>query len=425
MLRHFVRMRVWGPLVQLGLVLAVAVVTVRPHNAVASAPETEVRGLWVLRSTLSSARSIEQMVKTATSAGFNTLLVQVRGRGDAYYDSRIEPRAAELEDTPATFDPLATTLSVAHAAGLKVHAWINIDLVSSATLLPRSGSHIAVRHPEWLMVPRDVANTVRTIPADMPSYVGQIARSVRAQSDQAEGLYLSPVLPASREYTASVVRDIASRYDLDGVHFDYMRYPAASFDYGASTIAAFRTDVLGSVTRDVRDQLDRRAVTNITAWPDALPELWAQFRRDRLTQLATSLRATALAARKTLTISAAVAPSADDARSLRLQDWRLWARTGILDALCPMIYTTDSTEFSASVSRVKADSGSAAVWAGIGAYRLTPARTTENLRAVRKAGVAGMLLYSYDSLTSSDAPANYFSLIRPALLDLAPSPNGR
>ena len=425
MLRHIVRMRVWGPLVQLGVVLAVAAVAVRPHTAVASAPDTEVRGLWVLRSTLSSARSIEQMVKTATSAGFNTLLVQVRGRGDAYYDSRIEPRAAELEDAPATFDPLATTLSVAHAVGLKVHAWINIDLVSSATLLPRSGSHIAVRHPEWLMVPKDAANAVRAIPADMPSYIGQIARSVRAQSDQAEGLYLSPVLPASREYTASVVRDIASRYDLDGVHFDYMRYPAASFDYGASSIAAFRADVLGSVTRDVRDQLDRRAVTNITAWPDALPELWAQFRRDRLTQLATSLRATALAARKTLTISAAVAPSADDARSLRLQDWRLWARTGILDALCPMIYTTDSTEFSSSVSRVKSDAGTAAVWAGIGAYRLTPARTTENLRTVRKAGVAGMLLYSYDSLTASDAPANYFSLIRPALLDLAPAPNGR
>jgi uncharacterized lipoprotein YddW (UPF0748 family) len=232
-----------------------------------------------------------------------------------------------------------------------------------------------------------------------------------------EGLYLSPVSAAAREYTARVVSDIVSRYALDGIHFDYMRYPTDQFDYSAASVAAFRAEALGTLSIAARDRLDVLARSTVTAWADALPDAWAQFRRDRLTQLATGLRAAALAARPGIVVSAAVNPNADEARTARLQDWRLWALTGIVDALCPMIYTTDATEFSLTVARVKTDAGPAPVWAGIGAYRLTPARTTENLRAVRKAGVAGVLLYSYDSLTSSDAPSNYFSLIRPALLE--------
>lgn len=407
----------------LSLMLVLALVAARP--AASPAPNDEVRGLWVLRSSLASARSIQQMVQTAQRAGFNTLLVQVRGRGDAYYDSRIEPRAVEIEDAPGSFDPLALTLTLAHAAGLKVHAWVNVDLVSSATSLPRARTHITARHPEWLMVPRALANALRTEPADTPAYLGQITRAVRAQSDQVEGLYLSPVLPASRDYTASVIRDLVSRYELDGIHLDYLRYPNEQFDYSASTLAAFRADAAATVTTATRDRLDQLTRTNAAAWPDALPGPWMQFRRDRLTLLATALRTTALSARPGISVSVTVAPNADDARDGRLQDWRQWARAGIVDALCPMIYTTNPEEFATAVSRVKSDAGSAAVWAGIGAFKLTPARSAENLRAVRRAGMAGVLFYSYDSLSSGAAPSNYFSLIRTALLDQALVPARR
>ena len=71
----------------------------------AAAPE-QTRALWVTRTTLTSPESIKQMVAAAQAGGFNTLLVQVRGRGDAYYNGTIEPRAAELAGKPA-FDPLA------------------------------------------------------------------------------------------------------------------------------------------------------------------------------------------------------------------------------------------------------------------------------------------------------------------------------
>ena len=74
-----------------------------------SASNNEVRALWVVRTTLTSPEKIQEMVNKASAANFNTLIVQVRGRGDAYYKSRHEPRAIELKDQPAAFDPLATT----------------------------------------------------------------------------------------------------------------------------------------------------------------------------------------------------------------------------------------------------------------------------------------------------------------------------
>ena len=68
------------------------------------------------------------MVAQADAAGFNTLLVQVRGRGDALYTSEREPRAESLAEYPA-FDPLQAAIDEAHARGMAVHAWVNTHLV--------------------------------------------------------------------------------------------------------------------------------------------------------------------------------------------------------------------------------------------------------------------------------------------------------
>ena len=75
--------------------------------------QDEVRALWVVRTTLTSPAAIATMVAAAKNGGFNTLLVQVRGRGDAYFQQGIEPRPAALAAQPA-FDPLATTIARAH-----------------------------------------------------------------------------------------------------------------------------------------------------------------------------------------------------------------------------------------------------------------------------------------------------------------------
>src|SRR4030095_12802497 len=94
-------------------VCALALLTIAATAPFRAAAPHQTRPLWVARTTLASPESIRQMVAAAQAGGFNTLLVQVRGRGDAYYASTIEPRGPELARQPS-FGPPATAIPHAH-----------------------------------------------------------------------------------------------------------------------------------------------------------------------------------------------------------------------------------------------------------------------------------------------------------------------
>lgn len=368
------------------------------RSAHESAPE-EVRALWVLRTALGSPQAIRAMVKTARDSGFNTLLVQVRGRGDSYFTDGIEPRSSTLALQPATFDPLSETLAAARDAGLQVHAWINLNLVASAVELPAARSHIVYRRPDWLMVPRAIAEDVAALDPRSPAFVGTLARWTRTQAD-VEGLYLSPIPPASAAYTESVVTDLVSRYAVDGVHLDYVRYPTDEFDYSVAAIGEFRAEVSDALPAAERARLDDGMKVDLFAYPDALPDRWRDFRRSRLSALVARLRAAVKHVRPSTLLSAAVTADSHDAFERRLQDWRGWLEHAVLDVACPMAYTTDPRIFEAQVADARHMAGSrAAVWAGIGAYRLAPRQTIDHVQAARRLGVSGIALFSYDSLT--------------------------
>jgi uncharacterized lipoprotein YddW (UPF0748 family) len=360
--------------------------------------------MWVLRTSLGSPESIAALVRTARDHGFNTLLVQVRGRGDAYFKSTLEPRAADLQRQPASFDPLATVLTRAHEAGLRVHAWVNVNLVSSAADLPIATTHLIHRHPEWLMVPRDLVQELSKVPEESPAYVGKIARWTRAQTwgpDNAatfEGLYASPILPAAADHVNTVVRDLVSRYDVDGVHFDYARYPSERFDYSRGAIRAFRDALRPQLTSAVRREMDAREEDDGLAYPDSFADAWKAFRIERMTTLMSRLRTTVRTTRPNTVVTVATKPDIQDARDHRFQDWAGWLRAGLIDAVCPMAYTPEPAKFAEQIAAARDVNGGHAVWAGIGAYRLSPAQTIENVETARRLGAGGVILFSYDSL---------------------------
>ncbi len=267
---------------------------------------SEVRALWVVRTTLASPAAVETMVKTAQTAGFNTLLIQVRGRADAYYSGGLEPRPPALATQPG-FDPLAAAISRAHEGGLQVHAWVNVNLVAGVGEMPSARDHIIYRHPEWLMVPRALVNDLNKIDSRSPEYLGRLARYVRGRSD-VEGLYLSPITSGAADYTIDVVRDIIQRYAVDGIHLDYARYPTDDFDYGREALAAFRQDVIGDLSPADRQKYDTRLSGEPTIYTMAFPERWRNFRSGRLTSLIAKVRDAVKAVRPGATISAAVMP---------------------------------------------------------------------------------------------------------------------
>lgn len=373
--------------------------------------QDEVRALWVVRTTLTSPSAIATMVAAAKHGGFNTLLVQVRGRGDAYFQQGIEPRPASLAAQPA-FDPLAATIARAHEAGLQVHAWINVNLVAGAADLPAAREHVVYRHPEWLMVPRALADELSTVDPRSPGYLGRLTRYARSQSAEVEGLYLSPVSPESVTYTTSVVRDIARRYEIDGVHLDYIRYPTSDFDYSRDTLTAFRRSVVPDLAvADLRRYDARVATGEPLLYTQAFPERWRAFRAARLTTLLTSLRAGVREVRPAALVSVAVIPDPQEALTHRLQDWRGWLDTGLIDVICPMAYTTDPGVFAAQIAAAKQVTGSHPLWAGIGAYRLSAEQIVENAQTARRLGAGGIILFSYDSLADPPHGPGYVSQV--------------
>ena len=396
----------------------------RAEPAGSGAPEGEMRSLWVLRTSLASPDRITALVRSASLNRFNTLFVQVRGRGDAYYAGGGEPRASELARQPG-FDPLADVLTKARARGLRVHIWINLNLISSAVDLPRDRTHLVHRHPEWLMVPRALAPELARLDARSPAYLQALARWTRRQAS-VEGLYASPIPQGAVDHLAGIVGDLVRRYAVDGVHFDYARYPTDDFDYSRTALREFRAWVDPQLPSGTRRQLAARAAADALAYPEALPDEWRRFRLARMTALLTRLSATARAERPGAAVSVAAAADMREAVHRKLQEWPRWIEHGLVDAVAPMAYTAEPARFAAQIAAARAAAGDRAVWAGIGAYRLSPAQTIDNIATARRLGAGGVILFSYDSLVDprQQPSGNYLAAVARGAFGAAPRPPG-
>lgn len=396
----------------------IAAPLLRPALVIAPAPENEVRALWVVRDTLTSPESVTTMVGRAKTAGFNTLIVQVRGRGDAYYNARWEPRAHVLASQPSDFDPLALTIKEAHAAGLKVHAWLNTFLVADLATLPTAPDHVVNKHPEWLAVPRGIANDVFRGDAKTPIYLERIVSYSRANNAELEGIFLSPAHPGVKEHVYNLWIDIVERYDVDGLHFDYIRYPNKQYDYSRTSLERFRADVDKTLDAEDKQRLGAAFLSNPLAYVNKFPDRYEQFQRDQVTDLVERVYQGVKARKPHAIVSAAVFANDKDAFDARRQDWKQWLQRGILDVACPMAYSTDTAVFKRQITVAVNNRGSNGVWAGIGSWQQPVNGTLEKINAAREVGAQGFALFSYDSAVRPaefNPNADYLNRVRDAL----------
>jgi uncharacterized lipoprotein YddW (UPF0748 family) len=353
----------------------------------------DTRALWVVRTALVHPDSVRAAVRRADAAGFNTLLVQVRGRGDAWYASGLEPRAIQLERLPAAFDPLALLIDEARGRGLRVHAWVNLQLVASALLPPTDPRHVIHAHPEWLAYPRALAaDALRRDPRD-PRLLEALMAWTRENPEQVEGIYASPVHPEARRHTIRVLEDLVTRYPLDGVHLDYVRLPSPAFDYSAPTLRAFALEVGGGWARTPDALLEL---------PNRHPEAWRDFRVAALDALVSEVAAAVRARRSDLLLSAAVFSDPVDARNGRFQGWPDWLARGLLDVAVPMVYVTDPGMFEQRLSAAVQIVGPERIWVGLGIYRTSFVDAVHQARISRDRGVGGVVLFSYDWAVGPD-----------------------
>ena len=368
-----------------------------PSSANVSGTE-EVRALWVVRTTLTSPEKIRQMVNSAADNGFNTLIVQIRGRGDAYYRSKVEPRAIELKDQPPTFDPLSFTISEARKRGLKVHAWINTSLLANLDALPASPAHVYNKHPEWLAVPKAVARDLYQTSPNDPVYRQKIVEWSKANRAELEGVYTGPANPKVREHIYRIWMDVLKHYPVDGLHFDYVRFASPDFDYSRTSLAQFEKWLRPQLTQQERRELKASSKTDPLAATEKFPAKFADFQRAQVTALVERIYRAVKKRRPEVIVSAAVFANDENAYTRRFQDWRRWLQMGILDVACPMAYTTDTAVFQKQieVATTTAHAAKRGVWAGIGAYRIPSDSAVEKINVARSLKTEGFILFSYD-----------------------------
>lgn len=381
----------------------------QPRTVLSGTPsDSEVRALWVVRTTLTSPEKIRAMVDRAATNGFNTIIVQVRGRGDAYYRSNREPRAVELKDQPEDFDALAFTLKEAKQRGLKVHAWLNTCLLANLDALPTDRNHVYNRHPEWLAVPRAVAAELYNMSPRDAAYRERIVGWSKGNRAELEGIYVSPANSKVRDHIYGIWMDVLKRYpELDGLHFDYVRLASPDFDYSRTSLDQFRKWLEPQLSPAQRGELKISLKENPLAAVDAHPEKFAAFQRQQITLLVKRIYEGVKKLRPDAIVSAAVFANDENAYTRRFQDWRHWLQLGILDVVCPMAYSTDTAVFQKQIDLATstAHASGRQVWAGIGAYRIPAESTIEKIAAARKTGADGLILFSYDS-TSRQSELN-------------------
>jgi uncharacterized lipoprotein YddW (UPF0748 family) len=367
-------------------------------SASSQAPPNEIRALWVVRTSLTSPEKIRTMVNAAADNGFNTLIVQVRGRGDAYYNSRVEPRAAELKDQPLTFDPLAMTLDEAHKRGLKVHAWLNTSLLANLDALPTHPDHVYNKHPEWLAVPRPVAAELHKLSPGDPAYRQKIVEWSKGNRAELEGVYTGPANPKVRNHIYKIWMDVLKHYPVDGLHFDYVRLASPDFDYSRTSLKAFDKWLQPRLSTDERQALKKSKKENPLAAPELHAARFADFQREQITELVERIYRAVKKQNPKVLVSAAVFANDENAYTRRFQDWRRWLQMGILDVACPMAYSTDTAVFQKQIeiASTTAHGAKREVWAGIGAYRIPVESTVEKIGVARALGADGIILFSYD-----------------------------
>lgn len=352
-------------------------------DAFAETPKA-VKGLWVVRDILKSKSDIQKMLADAEKARITDLFVQVRGRADAYYKSDLVPLADGLD---GSFDPLEYLL--ARSGKFKVHAWVNVFYLWSAETDPSSNEHLLFTRPQWSAV----SNTGISMRAEG-------LKSLKEKNK--EGYFISPANDEFQEYFLTVIDEIVSRYKIDGIHLDYIRYAGAEYDYSE----AMRSKFILSYHSDPLQMIKQ---TNLNGKKTRFDNAWAEFRRNELTTFVSNIRIRVVSKKPSVRLSAAVWADIDMAKNEMFQDWPEWIKLGYIDFAVPMNYATDNKVFEKRIKDFQSllpDSAfSGKIIMGISMYNQNAESMNEKVAVCRKFGLIGISFFSYESVRKD---RNYF-----------------
>ncbi|HBF33577.1 TPA: hypothetical protein DDW35_03330 [Candidatus Sumerlaeota bacterium] len=363
-------------------------------TASAAAPNgKEIRAIWVTRWDFHTPEDIRKIMRNAASIGCNRVFLQVRGEGTCFFKSRVEPWAWELTgDDPSTtgrdpgWDPLKTAIQEAHAAGIELHAYMNVlPSWNSRKMPPRNIDHPINTHRDWFMV----------------------GESGRPMTPPVEDCYpfLNPALPEVRAHLVRVFGDVARNYPgLDGIHLDYIRYPGdvGMYSYDRTSLVEFRAYSNGRSPKDA-------------------PAEWTRWRSSRINLLLAEIGREVRTAQPKLEFSAAVLGDYPSAYEENAQNWLAWLDVGLIDTIVTMSYQYDETKYRNMIEFPLAEhhpkKGQLVIgvfpqeaWRKSGKY--TFKTLSRQIDLARQMGADGIALFSYAIFFPHHEPNEWAAYVR-------------
>jgi len=325
-------------------VILTALLFISENQLLAQIDSFDHKCLWVVRNTLENEQKIDEMLDFAESNEFDQLLVQVRGRGDAFYQSNIVPQTEYLAEP--NFDPLKYVIEKAHTRGLKVHAWVNVYFIWAAEKRPRALHHVFNSKPHWLdSNGLDVEDILK--------------------NENGQRHFLAPHHPEVTAHLVAIFRELAALYEIDGLHLDYVRFKDAEYGNNVDAKTLF---------------YQGKYVNKEKIFADKNGAVWDQHRRNSVTELVRQTRQMLNEVRPGCILSAAVKPNLFKARNRYFQEWDVWLAAEYLDWVMPMNYSTDIRDFAENIDII---------------YDHLPKKLRDKI-------MMGIALYNQDGFAASD-----------------------
>ncbi|MFN3360643.1 MAG: glycoside hydrolase family 10 protein [Pseudanabaenaceae cyanobacterium] len=347
-----------------------------PTDTLASLPE--VRAIWLDRGTIVAAKSpagLRVIFDRLAAAGVNTVFIETVNAGYPIYPSTVAP-----EQNPLTkgWDPLEAAVKLAQERKMEIHAWVWVFAAGNRrhnALVGKDANYpgpILSLYPQW----GDASAKGDIFPPENKPF-------------------LDPANPQVQDYLLRLYREIITRYEVDGLHLDYIRYPRQSGWHSAS---------YGQASREGFKQLTGVDPVNITPSDRSLWWLWTQYRAQQVNQFVARVARELRPLRPNLVISAAVFPWKQIDRLNRIQqNWETWVAEGHVDWLVPMTYAPETSRFlQEKVQPALTGMGSAPglFLPGVLIKNVSEGELLDKLQAVRDLPAGGFSLFAAEYLNT-------------------------
>ncbi|MDZ7960955.1 MAG: family 10 glycosylhydrolase [Aulosira sp. DedQUE10] len=342
--------------------------------------QPEIRSVWLDRGTIvraGSEQGLAQIFDRLAQSGINTVFFETVNASYTIYPSQVTPQQNPLV---RGWDPLAAAVKLAHARGMELHAWVWVFAAGNQ------------RHNEIINAKPDYPGPVLAAHPDWANYDNRGNMIPIGQTKP----FFDPANPELRQYLLKLYEEIVTRYQVDGIQLDYIRYPFQD-------PAAGRVYGYGKAAREQFQQLTGVDPAKISPSDRDLWQKWTSFRSEQVDTFVAQVSQQLRQKRSNLIISVAVFPLPELERIQKIQQhWEVWARRGDIDLIVPMTYALDTPRFQrlAQPWITSTQLGATLLVPGIRLLSLPTVGAFDQLQLVRDLPVSGYALFAVDNLNN-------------------------